>query len=131
MSSSGPNPRAGREQRQRGLHVDPDVAGAEGGRGGVDRQFGAELVVDEQRPDVVEADLADQVVDVDAAVAQRPAVPVGFGDGGVERHHAFEAGDEAGTVGRHVKTSTLRVRTAEVALTELAERRRLAELDSS
>ena len=85
------------QQRQRGLHVDPDVAGAEGGWGGVDRQLGAELVVDQQRPDVLEADLADQVVDVDAAVPQRPAVPVGFGDGGMERDHTLQPGDEAGT----------------------------------
>ena len=70
MSSNGPKPRAGAEQRQRGLHIHPHIAGAEGRRGGVDRQLGAEFVIDQQGPDVLEADIADQVVDVDAAVAQ-------------------------------------------------------------
>ena len=86
---------AGRgQQRQRGLHVDPDITGAEGGGGGVDRQLRAELVVDQQRPDVLEADAADQIVDVDAAVPQRPAVPIGFGDRGVEGDHTLQAGYE-------------------------------------
>ena len=68
-------PASGCQQRQRGLHVHPDVAGAEGGRGGVDGQLGAELVIDQQRPDIVESDRAHQVVDVDAAVPQRPRRP--------------------------------------------------------
>ena len=58
------------------------------------RQARAELAVDQQRPDVAEGDLADQVLDVDAAVAQRAAVLVGFGDLGLEGDDAFEAGYE-------------------------------------
>ena len=55
----------------------------------------AELAVDEQRPHVAEGDLlTHQILDVDAAVAQRAAVLVRFGDFGGEGHHAFQAGDE-------------------------------------
>ena len=55
----------------------------------------AEFAVDQQSPHVAESDvLADQILDVDTAVAQRAAVLVGLGDLGGEGHHAFEAGDE-------------------------------------
>jgi hypothetical protein len=54
----------------------------------------AELAVDQQRPDVAEGDLADQVLDVDAAVAQGTAVLVRFGDLGLEGDDALEAGYE-------------------------------------
>ena len=55
----------------------------------------AEPAVDQQRPHVAERDVwVDQVLDVDAAVAQRAAVLVGFGDLGGEGHDAFEARDE-------------------------------------
>ena len=50
--------------------------------------------VDEEAPDVLERHLADEVLDVDSAVAQRAAVAIGLGDLGLERDHAFEAGLE-------------------------------------
>src|SRR5918997_1058845 len=61
-----------------------------GGRG----QARAELAVDQQRPDVAEGHLADEVLDVDAAVAQGAAVLVGFGDLCLEGDDAFQAGYE-------------------------------------
>ena len=69
------------------------------------RQPGAELAVDEQRPDVAERDLADEVLDVDAAVAQRTAVLVRLGDLGAERDVALEAGLEARWRRRYVLRS--------------------------
>ena len=82
-----------REHGQRGLDVDPDVAGVHRDRERLGRrQAGAELAVDQQRPDVAERDVADQVLDVDAAVAQGAAVLVRLGDLGLERDDAFEAG---------------------------------------
>jgi hypothetical protein len=55
----------------------------------------AEFSVHQQSPHVAESDvLADQVFDVDTAVAQGTAVLVGLGDFGGERHHAFESGNE-------------------------------------
>ena len=59
------------------------------------RQAVAEPAVDQQRPHVAEGDLpVDQILDVDAAVPQRAAVLVGFGDLGGEGHDAFEPLDE-------------------------------------
>ena len=84
------------EHGQTGLDVDADVAAVDRQRerlGG--RQAVAELAVDQQRPHVAERDvLVDQILDVDAAVAQRAAVLVGFGDLGGEGDDAFEPGDE-------------------------------------
>ena len=55
----------------------------------------AEPAVDQQRPHVAEGDLlADQILDVDAAVAQRAAVLVGLGDLGGEGDNAFQSRDE-------------------------------------
>ena len=81
-----------REHRQRRLHVDAMVAGAHGqgvrfGGG----QAGLEAAVDEQAPDLLVGDRADQVLDVDAAVAQRATLFVGLGDLGGEGDDAFEA----------------------------------------
>ena len=87
----------GREHRDGGLHVDADVAGVDRDRerlGG--RQAGVELVVDEQAPDVAEGHLADEVLDVDAAVAQRAALLVGLGDLGLEGDDALESRHEVG-----------------------------------
>ena len=65
----------------RRLHVDADVAGVHRQRERLGRrQARVELVVDEQAPDLAEADPADEVLEVDAAVAQRAAFLVGFGD---------------------------------------------------
>ena len=85
-----------REHRQAGLHVDADIAAVDRQRerlGG--RQSLAEPAVHQQPPDVTESDLAvDQILDVDAAVAQRAAVFVRLGDLGGEGHDAFQACDE-------------------------------------
>ena len=55
----------------------------------------AEPAVDQQRPHVAERDpLVDQILDVDAAIAQRAAVLVRLGDLGGEGHDALESGDE-------------------------------------
>ena len=92
-----------REHRQRGLHVDADVAGVHRQRERLGRrQAGVELVVDEQAPHVAERDLADEVLDVDAAVAQRATFLVRLGDLGLEGDDALEAGLEVGVAGaRH------------------------------
>ena len=53
----------------------------------------AELAVDKQRPHITEGDpLVDQILDVDAAVPQRAAVLIGFGDLGGEGYDALEPG---------------------------------------
>jgi hypothetical protein len=82
-----------------GLHVDPDVAGVHrhGERLGR-RQAGAEPPVDQQRPHVAEGDLTDQILDVDAAIAQRAAFAVRFGDLGLEGYDALQARFEVGHV---------------------------------
>jgi hypothetical protein len=79
-----PHPPLGAEQGQRGLDVDARVgrADAEGMRLGR-RQPGLEAPVDEQAPDALERHRADELLDVDPAVAQRPALAVGLGDGGL------------------------------------------------
>ena len=56
------------------------------------RQARLERAVDEQAPDLLEGHLADEVLDVDAAVAQRAALLVGLGDLGGEGDDALEAG---------------------------------------
>ena len=55
-----------------------------------DRQAGLEALVDEQAPHLLEPVAADQLLDVDAAVAQRPAVAVRLGDLRLERDDALE-----------------------------------------
>ena len=60
--------------------------GSAGGRPGL------ELAVDEQAPHLLERDLADELLDVDAAIAQRAALLVGLGDLGGEGDDALEAG---------------------------------------
>ena len=90
-------PQHGGEHGERGLDVDADVAGVDRDRerlGG--RQAGVEGAVDEQAPDVAEGDVADQVLDVDAAVAQGAALLVRFGDLRLERDDSFEPGYEVG-----------------------------------
>jgi hypothetical protein len=81
-----------RHHRGRGLHVDPDVAGVHRQRerlGG--RQTALERAVDQQSPDVTERGAADQLLDVDASVAQRAAAAVRLGDLGVECDDVGEA----------------------------------------
>ena len=82
----------GREHRERRLHVDAVVARAHGQRVRFGRgQAGLEAAVDQQAPDLLVGDGADEVLDVDAAVAQRAALFVGLGDLGGEGDDAFEA----------------------------------------
>src|SRR6185437_7084781 len=50
-----------------------------------------EVVVDQQAPDALVRVVPDQLLDVDAAVAQLPAVAVGLGDLGLDGDDAFEA----------------------------------------
>ena len=66
------------------------------------RQAGAELAIDEEGPHVAEGDAANEVLDVDAPVAQRTALSIGFGDLGLEGDHALEARLEgiSGSAGR-------------------------------
>ena len=64
----------------------------ESGCGSAGGRPGQERAVDEQAPDLLEGDVADEVLDVDAAVAERAAFLVGLGDLGRERDDAFEAG---------------------------------------
>src|ERR1700730_8875603 len=54
-------------------------------------QAGFEAPIDEQAPDLLIGDGADEVLDIDAAVAQRATLFVGLGDLGGEGDDAFEA----------------------------------------
>jgi hypothetical protein len=54
------------------------------------REPGLERPVHEQPPDLLVGHPADEVLDVDAAIPQRTALPVGLGDLGRERDHALE-----------------------------------------
>ena len=81
-----------REHRERRLHVDAVVARAHGQRVRFGRrQAGLEAAVHQQAPHLLVGDRADQVLDVDAAVAQRATLFVGLGDLGGEGDDAFEA----------------------------------------
>ena len=84
------------QHRQPGLDVHPHVAGVDRQREGLGRyQSVAELPVDQQRPHITEGHpVVDEVFDVDAAVPQRSAVLVRFGDLGGEGDDAFQARDE-------------------------------------
>ena len=53
------------------------------------REAGLERAVDEQAPDLLERHAAHQLLDVDAAVPQGAAFPVGLGDLGREGHDAL------------------------------------------
>ncbi len=88
-------PPRGSQHRDRRLHVDAHVAGVDRdgerlGRG----ESGVELVVDEQAPHVAEGHAADELLDVDSAVAQDAAVAVRLGDLGLEGDHALQARHE-------------------------------------
>ena len=83
----------GCEHRDGGLDVDAGVARAEGasgcGAGGRERTVGA--TVDEQAPDALEGEGADELLEVDAAVAQCAAVAVRLGDLRREGDDALQA----------------------------------------
>ena len=67
-------------------------SGSRSGCGSAGGRPGLERAVDEQAPDLLERHVADELLDVDAAVAERAALPVGLGDLGGEGDDALEAG---------------------------------------
>jgi len=74
------------------LHVGAHVTGVDGdvvrlGR----REAGAVRAVDQEAPDVLERHAADEVLDVDAAVAERGALLVRLGDLGLEGDDALQS----------------------------------------
>jgi hypothetical protein len=80
-----------REHGDGGLHVRPHVTGVD--RDGVGlrrRKPGLVGAVDEQPPHLLERHPSDDLLDVDAAVAQRRALFVGFRDVGREGDDALE-----------------------------------------
>ena len=87
-----PHPPRRGDHRDRALYVDPDVA-----RMNRDRErFGRRqprvvAAVDKQTPDAAERHPADELLDIDAAVAKRGAFLVGFGDLRVECDDTLEA----------------------------------------
>jgi hypothetical protein len=58
------------------------------------RHSGLERLVDEETPYLLVGNTPDELFDVDAAVAERPPVPVRLGDLGLERDDALEPGSE-------------------------------------
>ena len=81
-----------RQHRDRGLHVDPDVAGVDRDVVGLGRREpGLVGAVDQQPPDLLERHPPDELLDVDAAVAQRRPFLVGLGDLGLEGDDALQA----------------------------------------
>jgi hypothetical protein len=50
--------------------------------------------VDQEAPHLLEADLSDELLDVDASVAEGPTLLVGLGDRRVEGDDALEAGGD-------------------------------------
>ena len=79
------------ERRERGLEVGGDRAARVLQLDPVDRlQRRVDVLVDEQPPDVLERVAADELLDVDAAIAERAAVLVRLGDLRLERDDAFE-----------------------------------------
>ena len=94
------------QRRQGALHVDARVARADrSGCGIAGGRPGSKVAVDQQAPDLLEGDRADELLDVDAAVAQRAALPVGLGDLGGEGDDALQAGLDFGHVGAHVAST--------------------------
>src|SRR2546422_226068 len=74
-----------------GPAADADVAGVHRQVVGLGRrQAGGVRAVDEETPDVLERHPADELLDVDPAVAQRGALLVGLGDLCLERDDALE-----------------------------------------
>jgi len=59
--------------------------------GGSETSDATQRLVDEEAPDLLERNRADEILDVDAAVAEHAAVLVGLGDLGLERDDAGEA----------------------------------------
>ncbi len=75
----------GGELGEGALHVDPHVTGAHRQREGLGgRQAGVQRLVDEQPPHLLERHVADELAQVDPAIAQDAAVAIGLGDLGDE-----------------------------------------------
>ena len=75
-----------------GLEVGRPVAGQERRLVGLRLGHGRrQVVVDEEAPDVLVRELPDELLDVDPAVAERAAVPVGLGDLRLDGDDALEA----------------------------------------
>ena len=80
-----------------GLNVHARVTGADTQRVLLGRlQTGLEVAVDEEAPDLLVGDRADEVFNVDAAVAERAALLVGLGDLGGEGDDVIITVDPAG-----------------------------------
>ena len=87
------HPPLGPEHRQRGLEVDARVAGADRERMRLGRrEAGLVAAVDQEPPDLLERHAPDEVLDIDAAVAEGAALLVGLGDFSLEGDYALEAG---------------------------------------
>ena len=87
------------------LDIDTDVTGVHGDREGLGRrQTWVELVVDEESPHVAVGHPTDEVLDVDAAVAQGAAFFVWLGNLGLEGDDTLESRHEV----RHVVHSHAR-----------------------
>ena len=69
------------------------------------RHLRLQVVVDEEAPDVLVRNLADERLDVDAAVAKRSTLAIGLHDLGLDGDDAFEPGSELG-VSAHVDSSS-------------------------
>ena len=92
MSISCPNPHCGASIASAdctSTRGSPERTPSGKGRGR--RQSGQQLAVDEQAPHLLERHVPDQLLDVDAAVAQRATGAVGLGDLGREGDDALEA----------------------------------------
>src|SRR5438270_110888 len=69
------------------------------------RAVRVEVVVDEQPPHVLVRDFADQRLDVDAAIAQHPALTIGLHDLRLDGDHSFEPRLEV-VVAAHLASSS-------------------------
>ena len=84
-----------REARRLRLEVGGRLAGQARGLVGLGvRHLRLEVVVDEEAPDVLVRVVADELLDVDAAVAERAALAVGLGDLRLDGDDALEPGLE-------------------------------------
>jgi hypothetical protein len=102
----------GREHRQRALHVDARIARTDRERIWLGwRQARHVRAVDEQTPYLLERHRADELLDVDAAIAQRAAGAIGLGDLGGEGDDALEAGLHVGVGRAHACSSRFRGKT--------------------
>ena len=95
----GPRPRRDRAAAEsRAAPARPVVPAGIAARG--DRRLDRleRVATDEQAPDLLERPYADRVLDVDAAIAQRVAFTVGFGDLGLERDDPFKSSCSHGLI---------------------------------